>query len=78
MKLECGCLMVSVPAGPEIRMCKLHSGAELMRDALVELLETLEARAQAHHCMGYHCSTCYPAGLSDVARKALESAGIKA
>lgn len=80
-EIECGCEILVYEDGsaaPEVVMCRLHSSAEVMKDALVELRQMIEGNAQEHSCKGYHCSRCYPALLSDVARKALETAGVKA
>lgn len=79
-EIECGCEILIYDDGsaaPEVVYCQLHASATVMKDALVEIREGVEARAQEHSCKGYHCSTCAPALVSHVALKALEAAGIK-
>lgn len=79
-EFECGCEILVYEDGsaaPEIVYCRLHAAAETMRNALSEIRETTEARACEHACKGLHCSRCAPAEIAEMARKALEAAGLK-
>lgn len=77
-EIECGCEILVYEDGsaaPEVVQCRLHASAAILKDALNEVRDAIEARAREHACMGYHCSTCGPSELIGVADKALEVAG---
>jgi hypothetical protein len=79
-EIECGCEILIYEDGsaaPEVVYCRLHASAETMSTALAEIRQTVEARACEHACKGIHCSRCGPAEVAEIARKALEIAGIK-
>jgi hypothetical protein len=79
-EIECGCEILVYEDGsgaPEVVFCQLHAAAQVMRDALAEIREGVEARAAEHACMGIHCSRCAPGEVAEIARKALEAAGVK-
>lgn len=73
-ELECGCEMLIYEDGsaaPEMALCLLHQHAQATRDALVEIRDSLGNRARQHECMGYHCSTCSPVDLIELATNAI-------
>lgn len=77
-ELECGCEMLIYEddsATPEVAFCVLHANAKAMRDALIEIRDSLGNRACQHDCMGYHCSTCSPVDLIEKATDAIRLAG---
>jgi hypothetical protein len=77
-ELECGCEMLIYQDGsaaPEVAFCSLHANAKATRDVLIEIRDSLGNRARQHECMGYHCSTCSPVDLIEMATDAIRLSG---
>jgi len=62
--------------GPHYADCvdKLSGDRKILLDALRKVVETMES-SRAHSCKGWDCATCYPAGVSDIAKSAMGKVG---